>query len=98
MRGANPPDVCARATQWRNHTGIDDDAGRGDNLTRRPGLIESSGTSKFPATVAESVYRFFAPRSELAQRRVVVLDVCCGGPTRGIVAAYCGIDYIGIGA
>jgi hypothetical protein len=84
--------------QWLIHTGIDDGAGRGDNLTRRPGFKQGAGTSRFSPTLAESAYRFYAPNPHVAQRRVVALDLFCGGPTRGVVAAYSGIDYIGIGA
>jgi hypothetical protein len=83
--------------------GLRDGDGRdvADNVpparTMTPGDIKSdgwlstqTGLSQFDPVLAEIICRWFARPGD------TVLDVCAGGPTRGVVAHKCGLQYIGI--
>jgi DNA modification methylase len=50
----------------------------------------ASGTSIFDPVLCELVYRWFCPPGGL------VLDPFAGGSVRGIVASYCGRQYVGV--
>ncbi len=61
-----------------------------DETSRKILAASSSGTSIFDPVLCELAYRWFCPPGGL------VLDPFAGGSVRGIVAAKCGREYIGI--
>ena len=61
-----------------------------DETSRKILAATSSGTSIFDPVLCELAYRWFSPPGGL------VLDPFAGGSVRGIVAAKCGREYIGI--
>ena len=76
-----PKDTRAVKTQqW-----VQDNIGDGGGLN-----ANQSGTSIFDPVLCELAYRWFAPEGG------TILDPFAGGSVRGIVAAKCGRDYLGI--
>jgi len=61
--------------------------GSPDMLARQSG---ESGTSIFDPVLCELAYRWFSPAGG------TVLDPFAGGSVRGIVASYCGRQYVGV--
>lgn len=99
--------LSARSADWLNRKkawlslGIESELGREchtyhqDSLNRILGQKNSGSTLKtgisvFDPVLCELVYRWFCPDEGS------VLDVCCGGSVRGIVAALLGHPYTGI--
>lgn len=87
----------ARKNMWAN-LGLDDLRGREEKMIwKNPEILtaygrktELPGTSRFDPVLAELLISWFCP---LAGR---ILDPFAGGPTRGIVAAMLGREYLGI--
>jgi hypothetical protein len=79
--------------------GLASESGRKENLMGSPDLPEwasngldkmAPGTSIFDPVLCELGYRWFAPKGG------IVLDPFAGGSVRGVVAAACGLQYIGV--
>lgn len=54
------------------------------------------GTSIFDPVLMECALKWWCPRPAKRDHPVVVIDPFAGGPVRGIVAAACGLLYVGI--
>lgn len=64
-----------------------------------PNANAHSYTSLFDPVLMEALCKWFCPRPSMVRppnRPVVVIDPFAGGTTRGIVAAYHGLMYIGV--
>jgi hypothetical protein len=96
----------ARSGAWQDRKrqwlalGIKSEMGRGDELTYSPSIVNNpekygsfsalGTTSIFDPTLCELAYLWWCPAGGR------VLDPYAGGSVRGIVAAVCGLRYVGI--
>ena len=88
----------ARSRAWIESTGLKQGAGRPADLIGAAygALSNKGGTSLFSPTLAELCVRWWCPRPAKGGPPVVVLDVCSGDATRGVIASLLGCWYVGI--
>lgn len=78
--------------KWWQAQGLDDAGGRPDAAVYPPGYHRrvNGGRSTFDPVLAEACIAWYSPAGGR------VLDPMAGGPTRGLVAAVLGRDYVGV--